>query len=249
VDARCEQCGYAREDYRAAWDRKWLERAVPERVRLMFEGLPEGTELPGMGNEEKIGEALTRLTEHDDLHPAVHLTQTAARAAAALAPRKLDGAEGRLVQVSVSPGGVPKLAVTEAAVSWRGLVGDAQRERKHHGHAWQALCLWSAEVVRVLQVEGHPIDFGSAGENFTIRGLDWKRMRSGVRLEAGTALCEVTAPAAPCHHNARWFADGNPKRMDHDLNPGYSRWYAAVLRPGVARPGDVVRVLPSSIDD
>ena len=226
------------------WDRRWLERALPVRVQLMFEDLPVGTELPGMGNEATVTGVLTSLIQREDLHPAVHLTQTAARASAMVAPRPLVGTTGSLVQVSMSRGGVPKRAVTEAGVSWRGLVGDLQRDRKHHGHAWQALCLWSAEVLRLLRVGGHPIAFGSAGENLTLRGLDWKRVRTGLRLEIGEVQCEVTAPATPCHHNGRWFSDGDFRRIDHDVNPGNSRWYAAVLRPGQVRLGDTVRVLP-----
>jgi len=32
--------------------------------------------------------------------------------------------------------------------------------------------------------------------------------------------------------------------MDHDLNPGASRWYASVLRAGTIHPDDTVVVSP-----
>jgi len=40
---------------------------------------------------------------------------------------------GRVHQVSVSKGGVPKMPVPRAAVSATGLSGDAQNDTKHHG--------------------------------------------------------------------------------------------------------------------
>ncbi|MBU3718381.1 MAG: hypothetical protein FGM45_08780, partial [Actinobacteria bacterium] len=70
---------------------------------------------------------------------------------------------GAVVQVNTSKGGVPKGPVAEAYVGWRGIEGDVQKERAHHGRPFQALCLWSAEVIDRLRADGHPIDYGSAG--------------------------------------------------------------------------------------
>ena len=84
---------------------------------------------------------------------------------------------------------------------------------------------------------GHPIAAGSAGENVTVRGLDWADVRPGTRLRMGTVLCEISAWALPCKHNARWFADGDFNRMHHERGP-VSRAYATVLEPGGIRTGD-----------
>lgn len=151
---------------------------------------------------------------------------------------------GTVIQVSVSEGRVPKRPVAEAEVGPRGLVGDRQATRQHHGRAWQALCLWSLEVIEVLRAEGHPIDPGSAGENVTVSGIDWSRLRPGTRLRIGEVLAEVSAWAQPCTKNARWFADGDFRRVDHDRHPGTSRAYAWVRVPGRVRPGDPVVVEP-----
>lgn len=151
---------------------------------------------------------------------------------------------GEVVQVSTSGGGVPKTAVAWAAVTARGLVGDRQAARKHHGRPWQALCLWSAEVVDALAADGHPIAYGSAGENLTLRGLDWSALRPGVRMLVGTALVETTSFAIPCAKNARWFSDGDPFRIGQLRTPGSSRIYARVLEEGVVAAGDVVVVEP-----
>jgi MOSC domain-containing protein YiiM len=148
-------------------------------------------------------------------------------------------------RIHTSDGGVPKTAVAgPVVVGPRGLEGDRQRNRKHHGAPWQALCLWSLEVIEALQAEGHPIEPGFAGENLTIAGADWSAMEPGVRLRIGDEVeVELTAYAVPCKHNAAWFLAGDFLRMSEDRHPGSSRVYAAVQRTGVVRPGDPVVVV------
>jgi MOSC domain-containing protein YiiM len=148
---------------------------------------------------------------------------------------------GRVAGLHVSPGGVPKTPVPTADVGWRGLAGDRQATRRHHGRVWQAVCLWSADVIGELQREGHPIFPGAAGENVTLAGLDWGALRPGKRLALGAdVVVEVTLPALPCAANAGWFADGDFTRIDHRRHPGSSRLYALVVRPGRIALGDDV---------
>jgi len=139
---------------------------------------------------------------------------------------------------------VPKLALDRAEVGYGGVLGDRQATRAHHGRPWQALCLWSREVIDHLRAEGHPIDAGSAGENVTVAGLDWAEVRPGARLRLGTVLCQVTAFAVPCKQNAQWFSDRDFNRIHHRNGP-ISRVYAVVLEPGVVCPGDTVQLEPS----
>ena len=146
---------------------------------------------------------------------------------------------GQVAQVNISDGGVPKRSVASARVGWSGLLGDRQATRKHHGRPWQAICLWSAEQVDALAAEGHPISYGSAGENLTLRGLDWPDLRPGTQLRVGSALVEVTVDAIPCQKNGRWFADGKFGRLTVN-----SRRYARVLEKGDVSPGDAVIVEP-----
>jgi MOSC domain-containing protein YiiM len=149
---------------------------------------------------------------------------------------------GSVAQVNTSSGGVPKGPVTSARIGWRGIAGDVQKERKHHGRPFQALCLWSAEVIDRLRADGHPIAYGAAGENLTICGLDWNAVRPGVQLRIGDARCEVWAYAVPCKKNARWLHDGDFGRLHHDREADFggavSRVYARVTEPGTVRPGD-----------
>jgi MOSC domain-containing protein YiiM len=153
---------------------------------------------------------------------------------------------GVLVQISRSSGGVPKLAVESAEIDRRGIVGDVQKTRVHHGRPWQALCLWSSDVIDTLVGEGHPIEAGSAGENLTIGGIDWATLRAGTIIDIGPVRCQLSAPATPCSKNRQWFRNGEIDRMDHDLNPGSSRWYASVLVPGTITTGAAVTIAPSA---
>ena len=164
--------------------------------------------------------------------------------------------EARIFQLNTSQGGVPKLPVDEVVVEpVTGVAGDVQKERKHHGRPWQALCLWSLEVIEALKNEGHPIAPGYAGENVTIVGVDWEAIRPGVQLQLGAGkvgepavLCEITAAAIPCKKQRDWFSDGDWMRIDDEQNPGWARMYAAVLEGGTLRPNDPVTVVRADID-
>jgi MOSC domain-containing protein YiiM len=153
-------------------------------------------------------------------------------------------ADPHIHQLNASGGGVPKEPVLFGEIGRRGLAGDRQREVRLHGAPWQALSLWSLEVIEALQADGHPIRPGAAGENVTVARLDWAAMAPGVQLRLGDqVLVEITAYATPCKKNAQWFSDGDFKRVLHDRNPGTSRLYAAVLETGTIAPGDPVEVV------
>ena len=147
---------------------------------------------------------------------------------------------GKLHQVNASDGGVPKTAVADGTIDLTGLATDTQAARQHHGRPWQALCLFSTEVIAGLQAEGHPIEAGSAGENLTLSGIDWNQLRSGLVLRIGDVAARLTLPAEPCAKNNRWFSGTTSERIDHERHPGSARWYASVLQPGSVQPGDSV---------
>jgi MOSC domain-containing protein YiiM len=155
---------------------------------------------------------------------------------------------GRLQQLNVGGGGVPKAAVGSAEVWPRGLVGDRQATRRHHGRPFQAVSLYAVEVLAALAAEGHPVGAASVGENLTVSGLPWSSLRPGARLvlgDAGDPVClELTSWAPPCVAVAGSFLGGDFNRIDHDRHPGWARAYAAVLRPGRVSVGCDVRVLP-----
>ena len=151
---------------------------------------------------------------------------------------------GRIVQVSISRGGVPKLPVAEGLVTELGIDGDGHDNPDLHGGPERALCLFAIERIEAMAAEGHPIAAGSTGENITTRGIDWDLVVPGARLRLGAGvLVEVTRYTTPCKTNARWFTGGDFNRMHQNLFPGFSRVYARVLAGGVVRPGDPVELL------
>jgi len=146
-------------------------------------------------------------------------------------------ATGSVVALHRSDGGVPKQGVESVVVAAEGVIGDRQATRRHHGRPWQALCLWSAEVIEALAAAGHHLAPGHAGENVTITGVPWVDVRSGVRLRLGGVLAEVSVFAIPCAKQARWFSDGQFQRIHHDNGP-VSRVYGFVIEPGRITVGD-----------
>ena len=153
-------------------------------------------------------------------------------------------ARGRIVQISVSPGGVPKVPVPSARVTELGLEGDLHRDMEHHGGPERALCIFAIEQIRVLQAEGHDVSPGAIGENLTVEGLDWERVTPGSRLELGAGvLIEVTRYTSPCFKIKQRFADGDISRVSQKSHPGGSRVYARVLTTGEIRRGDTVRLV------
>jgi MOSC domain-containing protein YiiM len=152
-----------------------------------------------------------------------------------------------VVQINISPGGVPKLPVASARVIANGLEGDGHRDLEHHGGPERALCIFSLEQIRALQVEGHTITPGAIGENLTLEGLDWERVQPGAVLELGERVrIEITRYTSPCFNIRPSFLGGDFARVSQKRHPGWSRVYAKVLQPGTISQGDPVRLLDSS---
>ncbi|HEY3077949.1 MAG TPA: MOSC domain-containing protein [Burkholderiales bacterium] len=149
---------------------------------------------------------------------------------------------GLLHSINASNGGVPKLPRDLAIVHTKGVEGDRQRDVRYHGGPTRAVCLYSLELIRALQAEGHAIDVGCIGENFTLSGVPWEQMVPGAKLEVGEVGLELTAYAGPCNNLRPYFSDGDFARVSQKQRPGWSRLYARVLREGTVRVGDEVRL-------
>ena len=149
---------------------------------------------------------------------------------------------GSVTALHASRGGVPKLPIPSADIDASGVVGDRQGNRRHHGRPWQAICLYSAEQLAALAAEGHPIGPGAIGENITVAGVDWSRLRGGLTVEIGDLRLLTSSPAAPCQKIGSCFVDHDWNRIDHDRRPGWARWYASVLVGAAIQPGDRVVV-------
>ncbi len=157
-----------------------------------------------------------------------------------------DGAiVGRIHQINVSPGGVPKLPVERALVARLGILGDGHDDTEDHGGPFRALCIYTLEQIERLQAEGHPIYPGAAGENITLVGVPLAALTPGARLALGDAVeAQITFYAAPCKTIKGAFSDGVFTRISDKVHPGESRVYARILHGGVIQSGDAARVTP-----
>lgn len=152
----------------------------------------------------------------------------------------------RVESINTSRGGVPKRAVFEAFIAETGVSCDGQTNRQLHGGPDRAVVLYSLEVIRALQQEGHPIAPGTTGDNLTISGLDWPRVAPGAELLVGAARLLITRYATPCSSIRRSFRGGDFMRIAQAEYPGWSRVCARVLEPGLVQPGDAVELRPAS---
>lgn len=227
-----------------------VERTLANRLTL-FDLLPGGWPPDPAGPAAPHRAAVEALTDEelaDDPHRALDVLWREWRAAmGALRGAGAYGASahGTVAGLFSGSGGVPKHPIDEATVGWGGVEGDVQAARVHHGRPWQALCLWSTEVIADLNGAGHDLFPGAAGENITLSGIAWDRAVPGAQLQIGTVRCELSSWALPCSKNARWFAGGDFDAMHHRHGP-VSRIYATVLEPGTIRPGDAAVLEPDA---
>lgn len=159
---------------------------------------------------------------------------------------------GRIIQVNISRGGVPKLPVGQARVFFDRLEGDDWNDRKHHGLSGQAVCLFSVELIAELKTEGYPLFPGALGENLTTEGIDYRRVRLGDRFRVGTEVeIRITKIRQPCRTITVYGNGIIRATFDAEVKAGNtssfkwgrSGYYAEVLKEGIARPGDTIELL------
>ena len=154
---------------------------------------------------------------------------------------------GTIVQINVSPGGIPKRAIASAELTPAGIVGDAWRFPFHGGRR-KAILLITTEGIDEVVAQGFALVPGSLGENLTTRGLPRRDLRLRQRLSVGDAEIELTSIRTPCSTldvygpgiQAAMY-DARVQAGDPDSPRwGLSGFYASVVRPGQARAGDLI---------
>jgi MOSC domain-containing protein YiiM len=164
------------------------------------------------------------------------------------------GSDAVVVQISISQGGVPKRAVSEAEVTPGGIVGDAWAHPQIHGGPSQAILLITAEGIDELVAQGFPLFYGALGENITTRGLDRRSVRVGQRYRVGEVMFEISKRRAPCNTLNVYGIGIQAAIFDAQMkagDPASPRWglsgfYALVVRTGVIHAGDSISLVNGS---
>jgi MOSC domain-containing protein YiiM len=230
----CSDCGFDG----SRWSADDLERTLAhadDLIGYVLEGAPaafaaEATAEPIRTDDDPVASA------HAVMH-RLHDLAAARRGAEVFEPMA-----GTVDSMQTSGGGAPKTTIPLAEIDPGGVLGDVQGNRRNHGRPWQAICMYSSDLIEALRAEGHPIAAGSTGENLTIGGIDWSRMRGGLTITIGDVVLRTSSPAAPCHKIGDSFNERHWNRIDHVERPGWARWYASVLTGGTVSPGDSVTV-------
>ncbi len=155
---------------------------------------------------------------------------------------------GRIIQVNISRGGVPKRMVSEALITPLGLEGDECAHPHIHGGPDQAVLLLDAETVDELIARGYPLSYGALGENLTTRDFDRRQLRIGQRRCAGGAVLELTKVRVPCSQLDVYGPSIKQEMYDKRVkagDPQSPRWgmsgfYTRVIEPGTVRSGDPI---------
>jgi MOSC domain-containing protein YiiM len=230
----CHDCGFDG----SRWSDDDIERTLAHTDDLI------GYVLGGAAESVLADSKATPVGIADDPIPSAHALMHRLHELAEVrrAVEKFEPMAGRVESLQASDGGVPKMSLESAEIGPAGVIGDVQGNRRNHGRPWQAICLYSSDLIGLLRGEGHPIMAGGTGENLTVSGIDWARMRGGLTISIGDVVLRTSGPATPCRNIGDCFTERHWNRIDHVERPGWARWYASVLRGGTVVRGDSVTV-------
>ena len=125
-------------------------------------------------------------------------------------------------------------------LSYGGLQGDEQADRKHHGGPEKAVCVYPAVHYDYWRAQPGlaEMPLGGFGENITLSGATESQLCIGDRFQFGAALVEISQPRQPCWKlSRRWHVEDLKEQAERNGRTGF---YFRVIRHGWIKPGDVV---------
>lgn len=124
-------------------------------------------------------------------------------------------------------------------LSYGGIQGDEQADRKRHGGPDKALCAYPAAHYDYwrLQPGLAEVQFGGFGENATLGGAAEAQLCIGDRFQFGQAIVEISQPRQPCWKlSRRWHVKDLKEQAEQT---GFTGFYFRVIRHGWLKAGDV----------
>ena len=151
-------------------------------------------------------------------------------------PAPAEGDEGIVKSVNTSVKKGMRKAPSESGEIY--LETDYGVEADAHAGDWhRQVSFLAEESIRVAREHGLDVGYGDFAENISTQGINLKDMPLGTLLEVGSATVEVSQIGKVCHTRcAIYYLAGDcifPRE-------GIFAW---VVKPGVVRVGDTIRVL------
>jgi len=146
-------------------------------------------------------------------------------------------AQGRIIAVCISPGGIPKKPVPEAQLEAAGFAGDGHDHEKHV-RPHRAVLIQDDEKLDELRREGYALESGTLGENLTVRDLNVQSLKPGTRLRLENGpLLELSEPRRPC-----FVLDQIDPRLQTAVT-GRCGYLASVIEPGRVFEGQIIDIV------
>tara|TARA_Y100001970_G_scaffold136849_1_gene168371 strand:- start:12114 stop:12803 length:690 start_codon:yes stop_codon:yes gene_type:complete len=151
--------------------------------------------------------------------------------------KKLNHANG-----SVQSGIFKKPIKDIISITQSGIEGDHQADLKAHGGSDKVVCVYPVEH-HDWWLEEFGITFvaGSAGENFTTKGLIEDTVCIGDQYQIGAAILEVSQPRQPCYKLAARHGDKSIAKKVQQA--GKTGFYFRCIQEGNVQAGDELELI------
>jgi MOSC domain-containing protein YiiM len=140
--------------------------------------------------------------------------------------------------------GINKIPIGEEKIylSKTNLTGDGQGDLIHHGGPDKALCVYSYNHYPYWEEQlSRKLDYGSFGENITVKGMEEDKVCIGDLFSFGEAIVQVSQPRKPCHKLAK--KHGLNQLPQAVIETGYTGFYLRVIQEGEVSVMDSLELL------
>jgi len=127
-----------------------------------------------------------------------------------------------------------------------GFEGDGVGDRKHHGGADKAVCVYSLDHYGYWEnILGTAMPEAAFGENFSVTGLKEEDVSIGDIFRASSAVLQVSQPRQPCGTLAARYGRKDLVKLVSDS--GRTGFYFKVLVEGTVKAGDGLELVEQDV--